>query len=364
MFKANSVVFILFILTVLLFSSARIVAAAVFGFPHTLSEACEELADDLGNSGRLDNKRVAVLEFEPRGKAGPSMLDRRISEYLSMALADVGDRSWTVVERLELARMENEIHEHKSMAFDYNDWMRNKLDADLCIMGGYLFVGDSLRITAKVVDSVSGSTVTSATVDQLVDDEVRQMSRTMKPVTDFARIAENIQAVLTGGSSSEKSDHISRTSLFKMKDGRRVAFKDNASPVFVIGDKMGFSIKPPMASKLYVFNYDPAAEQGEAILLYPIPGMRSTLFSAGSTSSFPACISQGVDSYEVTEPRGRMIFKIIGVDAGVNADLTRSLKQRDGYYWLDSGNLKAFINDLSALPKSSWWAEDVEFWIQ
>ncbi len=361
-FKVAVCILGLFIGTVFICPQAE--ARSLFKTPHDLEGACGDLADDLADSGKLKNKRVAVLEFEPRGKTHSSMLDRRIAEYLSMALAGIGDRSWTVVERLELARMENEIQEHKDTSFDYNNWMRHHLNADLTVIGSYLFTENKLRITAKVVDSINGDTVASATVDQYVDDEVRQMSRTVKPATDFARIAENLQASLTGKSVRRQSKGSSRASLFRIVGGNKIPFKKKNPPVFSIGDRMGFSIKPPMDSKLYIFNYDPAAEQEEAILLYPIPEMEAAVFPGERTRIFPACISQGVDSYDVAEPRGRMIFKIIGIDSGVDMDLTRSLKLRDGYYWLDSSNLKVVIGDLSALPESSWWSEDIEFWIQ
>ena len=135
-------------------------------------------------------------------------------------------------------------------------------------------------------------------------------------------------------------------------------------PVFNPGDEMGFSVRPPMNSKLYILNYDPAAEHGQAILLYPIPLMDIQVFTKQRTSFFPAIISQGVSSYKVEEPFGRMLFKIIGIDSSVSMDLSESLKEEDGYYWLDSSNLSSFIEALSSLPDNAWWSEDIEFWIE
>ena len=59
-----------------------------------------------------------------------------------------------------------------------------------------------------------------------------------------------------------------------------------------------------------------------------------------------------------------MLFKIIGIDSSVGMDLSESLKEEDGYYWLDSSNLSGFIEALSSLPDNAWWSEDIEFWIE
>ncbi len=339
-------------------------ARSLFDRMSNLERAGETLAEELTANGLLGGKRIAVLEFEPHGNSAPSMLGKRIAEYVNLALVREDERTWTVVERLELARMHNEMSEHKEHSVDYNEWMRTHLRADVLVLGNYVLSGKKLRITAKAVDPVNGSTIGSATVSRRVDDEIKHLARTRKPVTDFAREVEDITATLTGRASTRRTGTQSQVKLFKLVSGNRINFKQGMMPVFNPGDEMGFSVRPPMTSKLYILNYDPAAEQGQAILLYPIPLMDVQVFPKNKTSFFPAIISQGVSSYKVEEPFGRMLFKIIGVDSSVAMDLTESLKEEDGYYWLDSSNLSSFIEALSSLPDSAWWSEDIEFWIE
>ena len=339
-------------------------ARSLFGSPDSLGESGAELADELSEHGILDGKRIAVLEFESIGKNGPSMLDKRIAEHVAISLVAIKKRTWTVVERFDLARMQNELSEHKDTSFDYNKWMRKRLKADLLVLGSYVLSKKKLHITVKVVNPENGSTLTSASVNQYLDDETSQLARTRKPATNFATVADDIQSILTGSKYTKGTKSGSRVKLFKLVNGKKINFNRGELPVYKVGDKMGFSVKPPMTSRLYVFNYDPAAERGEAILLYPIPHMKPYEFSAQRTRFFPSFVSHGVKAYDVQEPRGRMVFKIIGVESAIKMDLTRSLKFRDDEYWLDSTNLTDFIEDLSTLPDASWWSEDIEFWIQ
>ncbi|WP_027720500.1 hypothetical protein [Maridesulfovibrio zosterae] len=355
-------IFMCILLTVV--TSSLVHARSLFGSPDSLEESGAELAKILSEYGVLDGKRIAVLEFESIGENGPSMLDKRIAVHIATRLAVIKKRTWTVVERFDLARMQNELSEHKDTSFDYNTWMRKSLKADLLVLGSYVLSKEKLHITAKVVNPESGSTLASASVNQYLDDETSQLARTRKPATNFAKVADDIKSILIGSKGSMETTGGSRVKLFKLVDGKRINFKRGELPVYKIGDKMGFSIKPPITSRLYVFNYDPAAEHGEAILLYPIPDMEPYDFLAQRTRFFPSFVSHGVRAYDVQEPRGRMVFKIIGVESTVEMDLTRSFKFRDGEYWLDSTNLTDFIEDLSTLPDASWWSEDVEFWIQ
>ncbi|WP_157046903.1 hypothetical protein [Maridesulfovibrio salexigens] len=339
-------------------------ARSLFDGMSNLERAGETLAEELAENKLLNGKRIAVLEFEPHGNSAPSMLGKRIAEYVGLALVKDEKRTWTVVERLELARLHNEMSEHKEHSVDYNEWMRRHLSADVLILGSYVLSGKKLRITAKAVDPVNGSTIASATVSRRTDTEIKQLSRTRKPATDFAREVEDITATLTGRENYRRTGQQSQVKLFKLAGGNRINFKQGMMPVFNPGDEMGFSVRPPMNSKLYILNYDPAAEHGQAILLYPIPLMDVQTFNKQRTSFFPAIISQGVSFYKVEEPFGRMLFKIIGIDSSVSMDLSESLKEEDGYYWLDSNNLSSFIEALSSLPDNAWWSEDIEFWIE
>ncbi|WP_320173552.1 hypothetical protein [Maridesulfovibrio sp.] len=352
------------LLLFLAFSCGTAQARSLFDGMSNLERAGETLAEELAENNLLNGKRIGVLEFEPRDNFAPSILGKRIAEYVGLALVKDEERTWTVVERLELARMHNEMSEHKEYYVDYNEWMRKHLSADVLILGSYVLSGKKLSITAKAVDPVNGNTIASATVTRRAEDEIKQLARTRKPATDFAREVEDITAILTGRENLRKSGQQSQVKLFKLAGGNRINFKQGMMPIFNPGDEMGFSVRPPMNSKLYILNYDPAAEHGQAVLLYPIPLMDVQIFPKNKTCFFPAIITQGVSSYKVEEPFGRMLFKIIGIDSSVSMDLSESLKEEDGYYWLDSGNLSSFIDALSSLPDNAWWSEDIEFWIE
>ncbi|OEU65122.1 MAG: hypothetical protein BA863_06665 [Desulfovibrio sp. S3730MH75] len=341
-------------------------SASFFGSPDNLKEAGEELALDLSKPGALVNKRIGIIEFKTQGPTQDSMLGKRIAESVSVGLVSIKGRSWDVVERMEIARIRNEMEEHKNSRFDFSEWMRSELQADLLVLGNYVIAGDDISITTKVVNSESGSTVASASITLSVNNEIKQLSKTRKPRSKFAGTVEDITAILTGNGrgGSHQGKNSSAVKLYKVAGGNRIPFKRSDVPVFNVGDKMGFSVIPSINSKLYIFNYDPGAEKGEAILLYPIPGLKVESFPAKKTRRFPSFVSRGVTSYDVDPPLGRMVFKIIGVDNTINLDLTDSLKVQDGYYWLNSNNLSSFMDDLSSLPDISWWSEDVEFWIQ
>ncbi|WP_031480105.1 FlgO family outer membrane protein [Maridesulfovibrio frigidus] len=341
-------------------------SAGLFSSPDNLQEAGEELAQNLSVAGVLANKRIAVLEFKTQGAVQDSMLGKRIAEYVSSGLVGIKDHNWDVVDRFEIARLRNEMEEHKDSVFDFNVWMRKKLQADLLVLGNYVIAGDDISITTKIVNPESGSTVSSASITLSANSEIKQLSKTRKPRTKFAGAVEDITAILTGNGRGigNQGKSSSALKLYKIAGGNRIPFKRSNVPVFNVGDKMGFSVMPPINSKLYIFNYEPGAEKGEAILLYPIPGLRLESFPAKRTRRFPSYVSRGVTSYDVDPPLGRMVFKIIGVDDTINLDLTNSLKVEDGYYLLDSSNLNSFMDDLSSLPDISWWSEDVEFWIQ
>ncbi|TIH14908.1 DUF4384 domain-containing protein [Marinifilum sp. JC120] len=354
----------LFLLLFLTVSCAPAKARSLFDRKSNLERAGDELAEELAENGLLAGKRIAVLEFEAHGNSAPSMLGKRIAEYVGLALVRTEGRTWTVVERLELARLHNEMNEHRHDSVDYTEWMSRNLRADVLVLGSYVLSKKKLRITAKAVDPANGSTIGSATVSRRVDEEVRILARTRKPATNFARITEDITAILTGQEKSLNTAKQSRVKLFKLVGGNRINFKQGMVPVYNPGDEMGFSVRPPMSSKLYILNYDPAAEKGQAILLYPIPLMNVQNFPKNRTSFFPAIIAQGVSSYKVEEPFGRMVFKIIGIDSSVKMDLSESLKKEDGYYWLDADNLNNFIEILASLPDSAWWSQDIEFWIE
>lgn len=356
--------YILYVILVLTLFCSRTEARSLFKTKSGLERAGETIAEELAENGLLGGKRIAVLEFESQGNTAPSMLGKRIAEYVGLALVNEENRTWTVVERLELARMHNEMSEHKERSVDYNEWMRKHLRADILIIGSYVLSGKKIRISAKAVNPNNGSTIGSATVSRRTDDEIKQLSRTRKPVTDFAREVEDVTATLTGTSYARKTNSESLVKLFKLIGGNKINFKQGMMPVYNPGDEMGFSIRPPMNSKLYVLNYDPAAEHGQAILLYPIPLMDVQTFPKKRTFFFPAAISQGVSSYKVEEPFGRMVFKIIGIDSSIEMNLSETFKEQDGYYWLDSSNISKFIEELSSLPDSAWWSEDIEFWIE
>jgi hypothetical protein len=149
-----------------------------------------------------------------------------------------------------------------------------------------------------------------------------------------------------------------------MKDGKPVTFGPNQAIVLAVGDKMGFSVRPPMDSQLYIFNYDPQAREDEVIFVYPLPQIEPKTFVKGQTYTFPECIDPRAVSYPVDPPLGRMVFKVIGVESGQgHATLVGGLDGLKGYYVLHQKDLKGLISRLAVLPEAAWWEESVEFWI-
>jgi len=120
-------------------------ARSLFDGMSNLERAGDALAEELMENKLLGGKRIAVLEFDPLGNSAPSMLGKRISEYVGLALVKDEERTWTVVERLELARLHNEMSEHKEHSVDYNEWMRRHLSADILVLGSYVLSGKKLR---------------------------------------------------------------------------------------------------------------------------------------------------------------------------------------------------------------------------
>jgi hypothetical protein len=152
--------------------------------------------------------------------------------------------------------------------------------------------------------------------------------------------------------------------LFIVENGRLMGFPSGEPIQLKVGDKIGFSVRPPMDSRLYVMNFDPQSSEDSVIFLYPLPQFGAKLFRRDTTYEFPRSIDPNALSYPVDPPAGRMVFKIIGVDASQErVDLARGLESHHGYYQMDPGALKVFLKDLSSLPASAWWEETIEFWV-
>lgn len=80
---------------------------------------------------------------------------------------------------------------------------------------------------------------------------------------------------------------------------------------------------------------------------------------------FPGCIDPRALSYPVEPPLGRMVFKVVGVDASLEgANLIKDIADHSGYYQMGVEGLKGLLRDLAILPASAWWEEMVEFWVE
>jgi hypothetical protein len=156
----------------------------------------------------------------------------------------------------------------------------------------------------------------------------------------------------------------SRVAIFALENGRAKGFPAGEPIQIKVGREVGFSLRPPMDSRLYVMNYNPQSMDDEIVFLYPLPRFAPMTFRKDTTYEFPRCVDPKALSYPVEPPLGRMCFKVIGIDASQEGlDPARGLPSSLGYYQMDINGLKALLKDLASLPASSWWEESLEFWV-
>jgi hypothetical protein len=338
----------------------QINAFAFWGMPSDLDGACEKLACRLSHAKVLAHKRVAILRFH--GTDGfDSLMSSVLPRKLLTALAKEKKRKFELVERLEIVRLMDEMEVfgcgngtegNIGDMFDIDRWAQ-KLRADYVLLGYYTWFKKKklLDIDCQVVAPQNGEVVASATIKLKINKDLERI---------LTSPAAHRGAASTLESLSSSSSTQGRVCLFVLQKHKKVALKGDA-PVVRVGDNIGFSVCPPIDSKLYIFNYDPAS--GDVIFLYPLAELRPMTFIKDRVYFFPECVDKRAVSYPVYPPTGRMCFKVIGVSPGVHIDFTKGLKAIDGYYVLEQKDMKVFLDKLSLIPPNGWWEESIDFWI-
>ena len=323
-----------------------------------LERACAVLASELTRTGTVQGKALTVRPFA--GADGQrTLLGLRLQDLLTHALSAPRDRTYEVKERVRLQDLDTEQLLYGGDTDDLDEWAKG-LKADFVAMGTYAVESKTLVLTCRLVAPATGQCLTSATAKAAITPLIRRWATTPAPTTPMMTAMEAI--VNTGGDS--KAQGRSRVGLFRIKDGKMTGFPAGQPVQVREGESVGFSVQPPMDCRLYVLNYDPQSLEDLAVFLYPLPQFNPMVFQKGRTYFFPRDVDPKALSYPVDPPYGRMVFKVIGVEAGViDTDLTRGLGSAHGYYELDRSGLKKLMARLRALPDAAWWEESLEFWI-
>ena len=333
---------------------------AFWGRPADLDAACEKLAGRIADAKPLYGKRLAVLHFQA-ADGFDSLMSSVLARKLLTALAQVKERKFELVERLEIVRLMDEMEDFGPGSgvqldgegiLEVDKWAQ-KLQADYVLLGTYTWLKKKrlLDIDCRVVGPENGGVIISASVKLKVNKDMERILSSPVAHKGAASRLENLSSSSSSGG---------RVSLFVLRENKKVALQGDA-PVIKVGDNMGFSVCPPMNSKLYVFNYDPAS--GEVIFLYPLAELSPMTFIRDKVYFFPGCVDRDAVSYPVEPPLGRMCFKVIGVSSDVDVGLTAGLESMDGCYVLRQNNLKEFLRKLSLIPAAAWWEESIDFWI-
>jgi len=334
-------------------------AAADFpSTPKDLTAACDALARRLAR-GIPDGKSVAVRPFKScRGMR--TLLSIRVQDLLTNALSAVSPRKFYVVERLRMAELDAErLTFGASTGDDLDQWARG-LKVDAIVTGTYGEADNRLNLDCRLLAPESGRALCAAHVEAPLSQDVKRLANTPAPSNATARVFEAISAPAVRGKTGEHSF----LRLFRVQDGKPVAFSPDAPPAFRVGEQVGFSVCPPMDCRLYIFNYDPRSEDDSVIFLYPLPQVPARIFKKEESCFFPASVDPGAVSYPVEPPLGRMVFKVIGVTKdAIHGDLVEGLDGSAGYYQLQQKDLKPLIQRLALLPLSAWWEESAEFWV-
>jgi len=326
-----------------------------------LERACASLAKALTSTDTVKGKALTVRPFA--GADGQrTLLGLRLQDLLIHALSAPTEHTYQVKERARLQDLDTEQLLYGGGTDDPDEWAKG-LKADLVVLGTYSMEADSLLLTARLVAPTKGDCVTSASARAAKNRLIERWATTPAPTTPMMTAMEAI--VNTGGDS--KSQGRSRVGLFQIKKGGKMAGFPAGQPMQVrAGESVGFSVQPPMDCWLYVLNYDPQSLQDLAVFLYPLPHPQFApkVFKQGKTYFFPREVDPKALTYPVDPPYGRMVFKVIGVEAQVtDTDLTLGLASGQGYYELDREGLKKLMFGLRALPDAAWWEESLEFWI-
>ncbi len=352
--KYFSTVPILFI-CLLLWSG--LAAAGFNSTPTDLTDACDALARRLVH-GIPDGKSVAVRPFLSSGGIR-TLLSIRVQDLLTNALSAVSPRKFHVVERLRMAELDAErLTFGASTGEDLDEWARG-LKADAVVTGSYGEADNHLNIHCRLLAPESGRSLGAAHVQLPLTPDVKRLAHTPAPSNATAGVFEAVS-----GPAKRGKPRGNFLRLFRVQEGKPVAFFPGDPPGFRVGELMGFSVCPPMDCRLYIFNYDPRSEDDSVIFLYPLPQVPARIFKKKVSCFFPASVDPGAVSYPVEAPLGRMVVKVIGVEQQASyADLVDGLEWTMGYYQLRQKDLKPLIHRLALLPRSAWWEESVEFWV-
>ncbi len=323
--------------------------------PRDLAEACRFLAQKLAESIPA-GKTVAVRRFSATGGV-PTLLGIRIQDLLTSALSALDNRKFHVVERLRMAELDLERMTHGAGKGDDLDRWARALKADLVVIGTYGEERGQLAIDCRLIAPDTGRSPGAAHVRPAVSPDVRRMARTPAPANATAGVFE---AIVTPVRKGKPGGRFVR--LFRFQNGSPVASEE--APAFRVREQVGFSVRPPMDSRLYIFNYDPQGDDASVVFVYPLPGVPDRVFHEGRSYLFPECVDPRAVSYPVEPPLGRMVFKVIGVAAdAAHGDLVKGLDGTAGYYQLHPKDLKTLVGRLAVLPRSAWWEESVDFWV-
>lgn len=124
-----------------------------------------------------------------------------------------------------------------------------------------------IDLQIRVISPEKGVLLYSDHINCNLTDEELRIYNTPPPTKAFAPI-EDIKKIV----KQKKGKYLK---LYKEEHGKKFPLNGDA-PTLSVGDTIGFSISPPMDSKIYVFNYDP--QGGELIFLYPLSVLHPMVF--------------------------------------------------------------------------------------
>ena len=325
--------------------------------PKDLTDACETLAQTLAEKIPV-GKTVAVRRFSSPGGI-PTVMGVRVQDLLTNALSAVEPRKFHVVERLRMAELDLErMTFGSSKGDDLDPWARG-LKADLVVMGTCGEDGGRLEINCRLLAPDTGRSLGAAHAKLPFSPDIRRLIRTPAPSHSVAGVFEAISASTGKGKPGGRF-----VRLFRVQGGKSIPFAPEKAPAFQVGELMGFSVRPPMDSRLYIFNYDALGDDESVIFIYPLPQVPARVFRGDKSYLFPAAVDPRAVSYPVDPPLGRMVFKVMGVATDASrGDLVEGMDKSQGYYQLHRKDLNVLIRKLAVLPRSAWWEESVEFWV-
>ncbi|MCD6490335.1 MAG: DUF4384 domain-containing protein [Thermodesulfobacterium sp.] len=333
---------------------------------------CKEIAHEISIKKELSGKRVAILNFKDLA-GGSSYFDVYIVSKLTSCFFNTSfdvyivskltscffntrNKEFSLVNRMDIARLIDELEVYgEQESFDLDKWVKN-LRADFVLTGDYRWfaLDKKLLLTIRLIRPEDGALIFSRTKEIKVDSDLERILSTPYSRNRLIEAIENVSSFNT------KTVNQKWISLYVLSEGKRIPI-DKEAPVIKVGDKIGFSITPPMDSKIYVFNYTPL--QKEVIFLYPISVLKPMVFEKNKTYFFPECIDPDAITYTVEPPIGRACIKVIGISKDIDIDLTSSLMAKDGYFILTQKELRSFLKILNTIPPASWWEDSINFWV-